>query len=162
MDDISGDARREHRFRPLYEDLYPDLLRFVQRRTDDGTAEDVVAEVSGWLAERALAAEAAGVVRDRIWLDPGIGFGKTLQHNLALTADLRALVERGYPVLYGASRKRMIQTLDPTAVDPLDRLGGSLALALEAARQGAAILRVHDVRQTVQALSIHSALEGLD
>lgn len=129
---------------------------------DNPVYEDVVAEVSGWLAERALAAEAAGVVRDRIWLDPGIGFGKALEHNLALTAGLRVLVERGYPVLYGASRKRMIQTLDPTAVDPMDRLGGSLALALEAARRGAAILRVHDVRQTVQALSIQSALAGLD
>ncbi len=128
---------------------------------DNPAYDDVVAEVSGWLAERALASEAAGVVRDRIWLDPGIGFGKTLQHNLALTVGLGALVERGYPVLYGASRKRMIQALDPTAVDPMDRLGGSVALALEAARQGAAIVRVHDVRPTVQALAIQSALEEL-
>jgi len=104
------------------------------------------------------AAVAAGVARERIWLDPGIGFGKTAAHNLALTAQLDRLAATGFPVLYGASRKRTILSIDPAATDPLDRLGGSLALALEAARRGAAIVRVHDVRETVQALALQAAV----
>lgn len=123
---------------------------------------DVVAEVADWLVARADAAMAAGVARERIWLDPGIGFGKTAAHNLALTTRLDRLVSTGFPVLYGASRKRLIQSIDPTATDPGERLGGSLALALEAARAGASIIRVHDVRETVQALAIQAALTGLE
>jgi len=124
----------------------------------DPRYDDVVAEVTGWLLARADAAMAAGVARDRIRLDPGLGFGKTARHNLALTANLDKLAATGFPVLYGASRKRTIQSVDPTAADPADRLGGSLALALEAARQGAAILRVHDVRATVQALAVQASV----
>lgn len=120
--------------------------------------EDVVSEVATYLTGRAEAAMTAGVPRDRIWLDPGIGFGKTVDHNLALTSELEALTALGFPVLYGASRKRTIASIDATATDPMDRLGGSLALALEAARRGAAIIRVHDVRQTVQALKVQAAL----
>lgn len=125
---------------------------------DDPAYDDVVAEVSAWLAARAEAALEAGVARDRIWLDPGIGFGKTDAHNLALTARLDAIAGLGFPVLYGASRKRTIQAIDPTATDPMHRLGGSLALALEAARRGAGIIRVHDVRETVQALKVQAAV----
>jgi dihydropteroate synthase len=120
--------------------------------------DDVVAEVAGWLSMRAETAMAAGVARERIWLDPGLGFGKTAAHNLTLTAHLDQLAARGFPVLYGASRKRTIQSVDPTATDPADRLGGSLALALAAARRGAAIIRVHDVRETVQALKVQAAI----
>ena len=122
--------------------------------------DDVVAEVCAALAGRARAAMAAGVARNRIWLDPGIGFGKTVQHNLALTRNLPALAALGFPILFGASRKRMIQSLDASATDPTDRLGGSLALALEAARRGADIVRVHDVRETIQALKVQAALTG--
>lgn len=124
----------------------------------DPRYDDVVAEVAAWLTARAGAAMAAGVARDRIWLDPGIGFGKTLPHNMALTAHLDHLAATGFPVLYGASRKRTIQAIDATAADPSDRLGGSLALALEAARRGAAVIRVHDVRETVQALAVQAAV----
>ena len=124
----------------------------------DPRYDDVVAEVSDWLSARADAAVAAGVARERIWLDPGLGFGKTVAHNLTLTARLDGLVATGFPVLYGASRKRVIQSVDPTATDPLDRIGGSLALALKAARAGASILRVHDVRETVQALAVQAAV----
>jgi dihydropteroate synthase len=119
---------------------------------------DVVAEVRDELLARADAAIAAGVARERLWLDPGLGFGKTSEHNLILTARLEALVAAGFPVLYGASRKRTIRVVDPSADDPLDRLGGSLALALEAARRGARMVRVHDVRQTVQALKLQAAV----
>jgi len=125
----------------------------------DPRYDDVVAEVVDWLVARAEAAVAAGVARERIWLDPGIGFGKTAAHNLILTARLDALTATGFPVLYGASRKRTIQSIDPTATDATDRLGGSLALALAAARGGATIIRVHDVRETVQALKVQAALK---
>ena len=124
----------------------------------DPRYDDVVAEVFGALAARAATAMAAGMARDRIWLDPGVGFGKTAEHNLALTARLDELAALGFPVLYGASRKRVIQAVDPTADDPGDRIGGSLALALEAARRGAAVIRVHDVRETVQALKLQAAV----
>lgn len=122
--------------------------------------DDVRAEVTAYLLARAEAAMAAGVARERIWLDPGIGFGKTVQHNLTLIAGLDRLAHTGFPVLFGASRKRMILGLDPTAQQPSDRLGGSLALALEAARRGADIIRVHDVRETVQALKVQAAVEA--
>ena len=120
--------------------------------------EDVVAEVVAHLKARAEAAMMAGVARDKIWLDPGIGFAKTAAHNLSLTRHLDQLVGLGFPVLYAASRKRVVQAVDATATDPLDRLGGSLALALEGVERGARMVRVHDVRQTVQALKVQAAL----
>lgn len=122
--------------------------------------DDVVAEVTAYLTERARIAIAAGVDHDRLWLDPGIGFGKTVEHNLMLTAQLGHLVAQGLPVLYAASRKRMIQSLDETAANANDRLGGSIALALEGARRGAAMVRVHDVRETVQALKVAAAVQA--
>ena len=127
---------------------------------DDPRYDDVVAEVVAHLAARAEAALAAGVARDRIWLDPGIGFAKTTDHNLTLTARLDALVDLGFPVLYAASRKRVIQGVDETATAATDRLGGSLALALEGARRGARMVRVHDVRETVQALKLQAAVRA--
>jgi dihydropteroate synthase len=126
----------------------------------DPRYDDVVGEVSAWLAVRTQAAIETGVARERIWLDPGIGFGKTLDHNLALIAALDRIVALGFPVLLGASRKATVRKIDPSADDPLDRLGGSLALALAAAQAGCAMIRVHDVRETVQALKVMSAIES--
>ncbi|WP_292058135.1 MULTISPECIES: dihydropteroate synthase [unclassified Brevundimonas] len=125
---------------------------------DDPRYDDVVAEVVAHLAARAEAAMAAGVAREKIWLDPGIGFAKTTAHNLMLTARLEALVDLGFSVLYAASRKRLIQGVDAVAIEAGDRLGGSLALALEGARRGARMVRVHDVRETVQALKLQAAV----
>ena len=122
------------------------------------TEGDVVAEVAADLGRRAEAAMAAGVRRERLLLDPGIGFGKTAAQGLQLTAALDRIVALGFPVLYGASRKRLIAAVDPSASDAGDRLGGSLALALAAAARGAAVIRVHDVRETVQALAVQAAL----
>ena len=119
---------------------------------------DVVREVRDFLGARADAAVSAGVPRDRIWVDPGIGFGKALKHNLALLESLDVIVELGFPVLLGVSRKRFVQYLDPAAEKPADRLGGSLAAALHGVDMGAAVLRVHDVRETVQALAVWNAL----
>ncbi|WP_313576719.1 dihydropteroate synthase [Brevundimonas sp.] len=127
---------------------------------DDPRYDDVVAEVVAHLAARAEAATAAGVAREKIWLDPGIGFAKTTTHNLTLTARLGALVDLGFPVLYAASRKRLIQGVDAAAMEADDRLGGSLALVLEGARRGARMVRVHDVRETVQALKLQAAVAG--
>ena len=127
---------------------------------DDPRYGDVLAEVTDFLLERAQAAEAAGVAHRRIWLDPGIGFSKTTAHNLALLAGLRSLAAHGYPVVVGVSRKRFVRALDPTATDAGDRLGGSLAAALAAAEAGAAMLRVHDVRETAQALKVWAAIRS--
>jgi dihydropteroate synthase len=119
-----------------------------------------VAEVCDFLMARAETALAAGVLRERIWLDPGIGFGKALAHNLALLANLDRIVALGFPVLLGASRKGLVMHLDPPALAPTDRLGGSLAAALAGAQAGVAAVRVHDVRETVQALKVWSAIGG--
>ena len=103
---------------------------------------------------------AAGVSRGKIWLDPGIGFGKTLEDNLTLLAHLDRVVALGFPVLLGVSRKSFIRRLDPTAKDAADRLGGSLAAAVAGARAGVAVLRVHDVRETIQALAMDAAIRA--
>jgi dihydropteroate synthase len=118
---------------------------------------DVVAEVRAFLAERVAACEAAGVARARLVVDPGIGFGKTVAHNLALLRNLSALAPEGVPLLLGASRKKLIEHLAGPA-DAAHRLGGSLALALHAAANGAAWVRVHDVQETMQALRVQAAL----
>lgn len=120
--------------------------------------EDVVSEVADFLATRAEAAVRAGVARDRIWLDPGIGFGKHMtRHNLPLLARLDRIVALGFPVLLGASRKRFIGALSGDA-PPDRRLGGSIAAALAGAAAGVAAVRVHDVAETVQALAVWSAI----
>lgn len=125
--------------------------------------DDVVGEVEAFLVERMAACAAAGIDRGRLILDPGIGFGKTLAHNLALLGALPRLARLGPPVLAGVSRKRFIAALDEAAgapePPPGGRLGGSIAAALLAAAKGAAILRVHDVAATRQALVVHAAIE---
>jgi len=120
--------------------------------------DDVVREVGGFLLAQAAVLRGAGVQRERIVLDPGIGFGKTLEHNLALLRGLPELVSYGYPVLVGVSRKRFIGDISAQP-EPRERLGGSIAAALYAVRLGAAIVRVHDVGATVQALAVQDALE---
>jgi dihydropteroate synthase len=125
---------------------------------DDPRYADPLGEVSAYLLARTEAAMAAGVRRENIWLDPGIGFGKRLEHNLALLANLDRLAALGFPILLGVSRKRTVLHIDATATDPNDRLGGSLAMALHGAAMGVAGLRVHDVRQIVQALAVQRAI----
>lgn len=124
----------------------------------DPRYDDVVAEVCAFLVARAEAAMAAGVARQRIWLDPGIGFGKRLEHNLALLAHLDEVVALGFPVLLGASRKGFIKALDPASPEPDGRLGGSLAAALAGAAAGVKAVRVHDVAATAQALRVWDAV----
>ena len=121
--------------------------------------DDVLLEVTAFLDARIAAAEAAGIARDRILVDPGIGFGKTVEHNLALIRGLSILHGTGCAILFGASRKRFIGAIGG-APDPSGRTAGSLAVALEALRQGAQVLRVHDVAETRQALALWSALNA--
>jgi dihydropteroate synthase len=118
---------------------------------------DVVAEVLMFLERRKQDCLAAGIAADRILLDPGFGFGKTLDHNLSLFNDLDQLAVRGHPVLVGVSRKSMIGQLLGSSVD--ERLIGSVTMAVLAAQkisavQGSLILRVHDVKETVQGLKV--------
>ena len=118
---------------------------------------DVLVEVFEWLEERIAAAEEAGISREKILVDPGIGFGKTVAHNLELLNGLALFHGLGCGIVVGASRKRMIGALAGEA--PADqRLAGSLALALKAADQGAQVVRVHDVPETVQALKVWRGL----
>lgn len=123
----------------------------------DPRYDDVLVEVYQWLEERIAAAEGAGIDRSRILVDPGFGFGKTVAHNLELMNGLALFHSLGCPLVVGASRKRTIGALSGEA--PADkRIGGSIAFALKAAEQGAQILRVHDIFQTVQALRIWRGL----
>ena len=128
-----------------------------QEMQDNPRYGDVLVEVYRWLEERIAAAEAAGIARANILVDPGLGFGKTVAHNLELLNGLALFHGLGCPIVIGASRKRMIGALSNEA--PADqRLAGSLALALKAAEQGAQIIRVHDVPETVQALKVWRGL----
>lgn len=121
--------------------------------------QNVVDEVGAFLRERIAAAEAAGIQRQRIVIDPGFGFGKTLAHNLALLRELNKLTELGVPVLAGLSRKSMLGAL--TGQDVGQRLSASVAAALIAVQHGSAIVRVHDVRAMVDALKIWNAVNGV-
>ncbi len=120
--------------------------------------QNVTGEVSAFLEARIAAAEAAGIQRARIVVDPGFGFGKTLEHNLTLLRELRRLSELGVPVMVGLSRKSMLGAL--TAEDVGQRMAASVAAALIAVQRGASIVRVHDVRATVDALKIWDAVNG--
>lgn len=120
--------------------------------------QNVVIEVSEFLRARIVAAEAVGIQHNRIVIDPGFGFGKSLSHNLALLRELDKLAELGVPILAGLSRKSMLGALTGQAVT--GRLSASVAAALIAVQRGANIVRVHDVRATVDALKIFNAVNG--
>ena len=118
--------------------------------------DDVVAEVKAFLAEAVRKARFAGIGADRIVVDPGFGFGKTVEHNLILLRELRQFSELGVPVLVGLSRKSTVGTI--TGRPAGERLAGSLALALLALERGATILRVHDVKETKDVVAVWQAV----
>jgi dihydropteroate synthase len=120
--------------------------------------EDVVLEVAEFMRQRIAAVAAAGIGRDRIVIDPGFGFGKSLAHNLALLRELEAFTKLGLPVLAGLSRKSMLGAITGREVG--ERLAASVAAAMLAVQRGASIVRVHDVRETVDALKILNAVNG--
>jgi dihydropteroate synthase len=119
--------------------------------------EDVVDEVRDFLAERAEYAVAAGVGSENVILDPGIGFGKDLEHNLALLRNLDAIVDLGFPVLIGASRKSFIERIT-SVQEARDRVSGTVATTVLAYERGAAFFRVHDVRANREALAVAEAV----
>jgi dihydropteroate synthase len=125
---------------------------------DEPAYGDVVDEIKSFLGERVEAAVAAGIAEERIWLDPGIGFGKTVEHNLELLRRLAELRELGRPLVIGTSRKSFIGKIDGSEVD--ERLGGSVASSVLAAAEGADVLRVHDVAETAQAVRVAEAVLG--
>ena len=118
--------------------------------------EDVAAEVGAFLRERAGELEAAGIARGRIALDPGFGFGKSLEHNVALFRAIGALAAMGYPLAVGVSRKRMLGDIAGRGI--AERAAASVAAALLAAQNGAQVVRVHDVKETVDAMKVWQAL----
>jgi dihydropteroate synthase len=122
--------------------------------------DDVVGDVHRFLAERIFAAEMSGIAKKNIIVDPGFGFGKNMQHNLTLLAQLERFAELGVPVLAGLSRKRSIGEITGRDV-PAERVSGSVAAHLIAAQRGAKILRVHDVAATVDALKVWNAVAAV-
>ena len=128
---------------------------------DNPTYDDVLLDVYDFLQARIKLAEAAGIARNRIVVDPGIGFGKTQDHNLILLRNLALFHALGCPVLLGASRKRFIGTIGG-GQHAKDRMAGSVAVALHAASQGVQIIRVHDTFETKQALALQAAINGTD
>lgn len=127
---------------------------------DDPRYDDVLLDVYDFLSDRIAQAEAAGIPRDRIMVDPGIGFGKTVVHNLTLIRNLSLFHGLGVPVLLGASRKRFIGTIGGAPV-AADRMAGSVAVALAGLAQGMQVTRVHDVAETRQAFRLWTALNGI-
>ncbi|MFA6545758.1 MAG: dihydropteroate synthase, partial [Limisphaerales bacterium] len=120
---------------------------------------DVVLDVDGFFADRLQRLERAGVRSEQVALDPGIGFGKTLEHNLQLLGTMKSFAQHGRPLLLGVSRKSFLGRLTG-AETPAGRLPGALACAALAVRDGVQILRVHDVRETVQAVRVAEAIEA--
>jgi len=119
---------------------------------------DIIADVAAFFARSLEIAAQAGIARDKIVLDPGIGFGKTAEQSITCIAKLGELARFGLPLLVGASRKRFINSVAKAAPD--ERIGGSIASHLEAVKNGAVIVRAHDVAETVQALRVAAAIEA--
>jgi dihydropteroate synthase len=134
------------------------MLGSPRTMQDDPRYADVVADVKAFLAERLEAAVAAGIQEEGIWLDPGIGFGKTGAHNMELLRRLGELRELGRPLVVGTSRKSFIGRIDGSP--PEERLGGTIASSVLAAVEGAEVLRVHDVAEVRQALTVAMAVLG--
>lgn len=120
--------------------------------------KDVVSEVMAYLADRIMTCERAGIHKERLLVDPGFGFGKTLSHNLTLLQRLSCFQQLAVPLLVGLSRKSMLGAITGESI-PAERVGASVAAALEAVRQGARIIRVHDVKETRQAIQVWEALQ---
>jgi dihydropteroate synthase len=161
INDISALLYDDHALDVAIAAGVPVVLMHAPSQSSDphkgGDYDDVVTNVFDWLEDRVDAAEAAGIPRAKILIDPGIGFGKSLAENLAIINNLAIYHGIGCPILFGASRKRMIGALSNEA--PAEaRLGGSIFLAMKAVEQGAHVIRVHDAAETVQAVQVWRGL----
>jgi len=154
VNDVWGLQRDPGMARVVAERGIPVILMHNREAAD--AAIDIVADVTSFFERSLEIAARAGIARERIVLDPGIGFGKTPQQSMICIARLDAWRNFGLPLLVGASRKRFIHSVTPS--EPMERLGGSLAAHLLAVENGAAIVRVHDVAPTVQALAVAAAI----
>lgn len=154
VNDVWG-LQRDAAMAPLVAEYGVPVVVMHNRESAD-PAIDIMADVMTFLARSVAIAEAAGIARDRIAVDPGIGFGKTPEQSIETLAKLGRLGALGLPMLVGASRKRFIDTVAPAPPD--ERIGGSLAAHVVAAQAGAAIIRAHDVKATAQALAVLAAI----
>lgn len=155
VNDVWG-LQRDERMAPLVAKRGVPVVVMHNRDKAD-PAIDIVADVLAFFARSLEIAAQAGIARDKIVLDPGIGFGKTPEQSILCLGRLAEFRRFGLPLLVGASRKRFINSISPS--EPAQRIGGSIATHLIAARDGATILRVHDVREMVQALRVAEAIE---
>jgi len=168
LNDVSAGREDERMFSLAAERGVPLVLMHMLGQPGtmqhDPQYKDVVAQVLDFLMQRVAAAQAAGVAEDKLLIDPGIGFGKTVEHNLALLASLGRFVATGYRVLLGASRKRFVEHISPATcagLDPsADRLGGTIAATLAGQAAGVSIIRVHDVRENRQAIEVADAIRS--
>jgi dihydropteroate synthase len=131
----------------------------MHNRDSADPAIDIMQDIAAYFGRSLEIAAKAGIAREKIVLDPGIGFGKTPEQSMVALVRLGEFSSFGLPILVGASRKRFIATVTPS--EPQQRLGGSIAAHLIAARNGANIIRTHDVSETVQALRVAAAIEDL-
>jgi dihydropteroate synthase len=154
VNDVWGLQRDPDMARVVAERGVPVIIMHNRNAADP--AIDIVADVMSFFEHSLDIAARAGIARERIVLDPGIGFGKTPQQSITCIARLAAFRKFGLPLLVGASRKRFIHTITPS--EPMERLGGSIAAHLLAIENGAAIVRVHDVAPTIQALAVAAAI----
>ena len=154
VNDVWGLQRDPDMARVVAERGVPVII--MHNRDAADPAIDIVADVMSFFEHSLDIAARAGIARERIVLDPGIGFGKTPQQSITCIARLAAFRKFGLPLLIGASRKRFIHTITPS--EPMERLGGSIAAHLVAIENGAAIVRVHDVAPTIQALAVAAAI----
>jgi dihydropteroate synthase len=154
VNDVWGLQRDPDMARVVAERGVPVIIMHNRNAADP--AIDIVADVMSFFEHSLDIAARAGIARERIVLDPGIGFGKTPQQSITCIARLAAFRKFGLPLLAGASRKRFIHTITPS--EPMERLGGSIAAHLVAIENGAAIVRVHDVAPTIQALAVSAAI----
>ena len=154
VNDVWGLQRDPDMARVVAERGVPVIIMHNRNAADP--AIDIVADVMSFFEHSLDIAARAGIARERIVLDPGIGFGKTPQQSITCIARLAAFRKFGLPLLIGASRKRFIHTITPS--EPMERLGGSIAAHLLAIENGATIVRVHDVAPTIQALAVAAAI----
>jgi dihydropteroate synthase len=156
VNDVWG-LQRDPDMAPLVAERGVPVIVMHNRESADANI-DIVADIVAFFARSLDIAERAGIANEKIVLDPGIGFGKTPEQSIQCLARLTEFKRFGVPLLVGASRKRFINTVTPSAPD--DRIGGSIASHLLAAESGAAIIRAHDVKETVQALRVAAAIEA--